>query len=112
MEGDEMPEVLITGGGGLVGLNTARAFALAGVPVVITARQSGDRIDRAIDDVRDLITIEPIDLARGAEVFDLFSRYRFRGVIHAAQAHQRAQTRAASRANYDMIFNCLEAAQA
>jgi len=59
-----------------------------------------------------LITIEPIDLARGSEVFDLFSRYRFRGVIHAAQAHQRAQTRTANRANYDMAFNCLEAAEA
>jgi nucleoside-diphosphate-sugar epimerase len=107
-----MPEVLITGGGGLVGLNTARALAMEGVPVVITARQRDDRIDRAVDDFRDLITIEPIDLARGSEVFDLFSRYRFRGVIHAAQAHQRAQTRAANRANYDMAFNCLEAAEA
>jgi len=33
-------------------------------------------------------------------------------VIHAAQAHQHAQTRTHNRGNYDMIFNCLEAAEA
>ncbi|MEU9331045.1 NAD(P)-dependent oxidoreductase [Streptomyces canus] len=59
-----------------------------------------------------MITIEPVDLVRGPEVSDLFSRYRFRGVVHTAQAHQHARTRAESRANYDMAFNCLEAAQA
>ena len=104
--------MLITGGGGLAGLNTARAFAKAGASVVVTVRQMSGRIEKAIEEYRDLIVVEPVNLARDAEVFDLFSRYSFGGVVHAAQAHQNAQTRAANRANYDMLFNCLEAAAA
>jgi nucleoside-diphosphate-sugar epimerase len=107
-----MPQILITGGGGLVGLNTARAFAAAGDSVVITARHGHDSIEKALGDLRDLVTIEPVELARSGEVFDLFGRYDFHAVIHAAQAHQHAQTRTSNRANYDMIFNCLEAAEA
>jgi UDP-glucose 4-epimerase len=105
-----MPDVLITGGGGLVGLNTARAFAAAGRSVVMTARHGHDQILRSLGDLRELVTIEPTELVRGGEVFDLFSRYNFQAVIHGAQAHQRAQTRSSNRANYDMIFNLLEAA--
>jgi len=107
-----MPNVLITGGGGLVGLNTARAFAADGKSVVITGRRGHDQIQRALGDLRDLVTIEPVELARGGEVFDLFSRYHFDAVVHGAQAHQSAQTRVSNRANFDMIFNCLEAAEA
>jgi nucleoside-diphosphate-sugar epimerase len=107
-----MSQILITGGGGLVGLNTARAFAAEGTSVVVTARHGHDRIDKELADLRDLVTIEPIELARGGEVLDLFSRYNFDAVIHTAQAHQHAQTRTSNRANYDMIFNCLEAAEA
>jgi nucleoside-diphosphate-sugar epimerase len=107
-----MPHILITGGGGLVGLNTARAFAASGASVVITARHGHDRIEKALGDLRELVTVEPVELARSGEVFDLFRRYNFQAVIHAAQAHQHAQTRTSNRANYDMIFNCLEAAEA
>jgi nucleoside-diphosphate-sugar epimerase len=45
-------------------------------------------------------------------VLDLFSRYNFDAVIHTAQAHQHAQTRTSNRAYYDMIFYCLEPAEA
>src|SRR3981081_4113472 len=107
-----MSQILITGGGGLVGLNTARALAAEGTSVVITARHGHDRIEKALGDLRELVTIEPVELARTGEVLDLFSRYNFHAVIHAAQAHQHAQTRTSNRANYDMIFNCLEAAEA
>jgi nucleoside-diphosphate-sugar epimerase len=107
-----MSHVLITGGGGLVGLNTARAFAAEGTSVVITARHGHDQIEKALGDLRELVTIEPVEFARSGEVFDLFSRYDFQSVIHAAQAHQHAQTRTSNRGNYDMIFNCLEAAEA
>jgi nucleoside-diphosphate-sugar epimerase len=107
-----MSHILITGGGGLVGLNTARAFAAEGTSVVITARHGHDRIEKALGDLREMVTVEPVELARSGEVFDLFSRYNFHAVIHTAQAHQRAQTRTSNRANYDMIFNCLEAAEA
>ena len=107
-----MSQILITGGGGLVGLNTARAFAAEGTSVVITARHGHDRIEKELGDLRELVTIEPVELARSGEVLDLFSRYDFHAVIHTAQAHQHAQTRTSNRANYDMIFNCLEAAEA
>ena len=36
-----MSQILITGGGGLVGLNAARALAAEGTSVVITARSGG-----------------------------------------------------------------------
>jgi nucleoside-diphosphate-sugar epimerase len=107
-----MSQILITGGGGLVGLNTARALAAEGTSVVITARHGHDRIENELGDLRDLVTIEPVELARGGEVLDLFSRYNFDAVIHTAQAHQHAQTRTSNRANYDMLFNCLEASEA
>ena len=59
----------------------------------------------------DQIIIEPVNLASSAQTFDMFSRYRFEGVIHAVGAHQAAQTRSANLANYDMLFNCLQAAE-
>src|SRR5258708_19118653 len=107
-----MSQILTTGGGGVVGLNAARALAAEGASIVITARHGHDRIEKELGDLRDLVTIEPVELARGGEVLDLFSRYNFHAVIHTAQAHQHAQTRTSNRANYDMIFNCLEAAEA
>src|SRR3979490_2897425 len=107
-----MSQILITGGGGLVGLNTARALAAEGTSVVITGRHGHHRSENEVGGLRELVTIDPVELARSGEVLDLFSRYNFDAVIHTAQAHQHAQTRTANRANYDMIFNCLEAAEA
>ena len=106
-----MTHILITGGTGMAGLNTAREFAQAGVSVVITTRQTNARIEKFIEDFRDQIIIEPVNLASSAQAFDLFSRYQFEGVIHAVGAHQAAQTRSANLANYDMLFNCLQAAE-
>src|SRR3978361_1517821 len=103
-----MSRVLITGGGGLVGLNPAHAFDAEGTSVVIPARHGHDQIEKALGDLRDLVTIEPVEFARSGEVFDLFSRYDFQSVIHAAQAHHHTPTRTSNRGNYDMIFNCLE----
>src|SRR3981189_1622591 len=107
-----MSQILSPGGGGLVGLNTARALAAEGTSVVITARHGDYKVEKALGDLRELVPIEPVEFARSGEVFDLFSRYDFQSVIHAAQAHQHAQTRTSNRGNYDMIFNCREAAEA
>lgn len=107
-----MAEILIAGGGGLSGLNTARELARQGASVVITARQINPRVEKFIEEFADKIVVEPVNLASSAEVSDLFSRYRFEGIIYAAQAHQVAQTRAANHANYAMILNCLQAAEA
>src|SRR3977135_1330704 len=98
-----MAQIVIAGGGGLVGLNTARALAAEGTSVVITARHGHDRIEKTLGDLREMVTIEPVELARGGEVLDLFSRYNFHAVIHAAQAHQHAQTRPPNQANYHKI---------
>jgi nucleoside-diphosphate-sugar epimerase len=106
-----MTHILITGGTGMTGLNTAREFARSGRRVVITTRQTNARVEKFIEDFRDQIIIEPVNLASSAQTYDLFSRYRFEGVIHAVGAHQAAQTRSANLANYDMLFNCLQAAE-
>ena len=84
--------ILITGGAGLAGMNAARAFAAAGIPVVMTVRKSSDRLEKALEEFRDQIVIEVINQSRSSEVFDLFCRYKFSGVIHTAQAHMHAQT--------------------
>ncbi|WP_433756725.1 NAD-dependent epimerase/dehydratase family protein [Nocardia sp. CA-135398] len=107
-----MPQILITSGGGPVGLNTARALVATGASVVLNARRGHDTIEKALGEHRQQVAIESVDLSRSGEVFDLFSRYNFDAVIHTAAAHQHAQRRVVNRANYDMLFNCLEAAQA
>jgi UDP-glucose 4-epimerase len=99
--------ILISGGAGFTGLNTAELYASAGIPVVITTHRRNDKLAAAI--AGDLITVEMVDLSNPYEVNELFSRYEFEGVIHAATAHMFASTRAANFATYKMLFNCLEA---
>jgi nucleoside-diphosphate-sugar epimerase len=100
--------ILISGGAGFTGLNTADAYAAAGIPVVITTHRRNDKMAAAV--ASDLITVEMVDLSNPYEVNELFSRYDFEGVIHTATAHMFAATRAANFATYKMLFNCLEAA--
>jgi UDP-glucose 4-epimerase len=100
--------ILISGGAGFTGLNTAELYASAGIPVVITTHKRNDIMAKAV--AGDLITVEMIDLSNPYEVNELFSRYEFEGVIHTATAHMFAATRAANFATYKMLFNCLEAA--
>ena len=98
-----MSHILITGGGGLVGLNTARAFAAEGSSVVITARHGHDRIEKELADLRDLVTIEPVELARGGEVLDLFSRYNFHAVIHTAPNVRKVEASPEHPAGYEPL---------
>jgi UDP-glucose 4-epimerase len=100
--------ILISGGAGFTGLNTAELFAAAGVPVVITTHRRNDKLAASIASER--VTVELVDLSNPYEVNELFSRYEFEGVIHTATAHMFAATRAANFATYKMLFNCLEAA--
>ncbi|MEM9403845.1 MAG: NAD(P)-dependent oxidoreductase [Pseudomonadota bacterium] len=106
-----MAKVLIAGGTGFVGMNAARMFAAAGVPVVITSRKRRDASGEALAAENALVSIEYLNLERGAEVFELLSRHRFTGMVMLAHAHQYARTRAASNAIYPMTLNCLEAAR-
>jgi UDP-glucose 4-epimerase len=98
--------ILISGGAGFTGLNTAQAFAASDMPVVITTHRRNDKMAAAA--ASDLITVEPLDLTNTYEVNELFSRYDFEGVVHTATAHMFAGTRAANFSTYKMLFNCLE----
>ena len=107
-----MQQILITGGTGFVGLNAARAFAAKGVSVVLTSRKRHDASGEALAAENELIGVEYVNLQSSAEVFDLFARHRFEGLVMLAHAHQYARSRAASNAIYPMTLNCLEGARA
>ena len=107
-----MSQILIIGGTGFVGLNAARAFAAEGIPVVLTSRKRHDAVGEALAAENDLVRIEYLDLQNSADVFNLFAKYRFEGLVMLAHAHQYARTRAASNAIYPMTLNCLEGARA
>ncbi|MEM1261700.1 MAG: NAD(P)-dependent oxidoreductase [Pseudomonadota bacterium] len=106
-----MQNVLIAGGTGFVGLNAARAFADKGVSVVVTSRKRFDEAGEALAADNALIRVEYVNLQSNAEVFELYTRYRFDGLVMLAHAHQYARTRAASNALYPMLLNCLEGAR-
>lgn len=111
-----MSKILIVGGTGFVGANTARAFADKKVSVVVTTRGSSQKnansTAASLARYSDLITVETVDLTRSAEVSGLFSRHRFDGMVMLAVAHQDATSRAANNAIYDITLNCLDAASA
>jgi nucleoside-diphosphate-sugar epimerase len=107
-----MPQILITGGTGFLGANTARAFAANGIPVVVTSRKRHDPVGEELAAESDLITVERLDFSRAGEVYDLFSRYRFEGIVMLVHAHQYARSRTANNAIYDITLNCLEGATA
>jgi nucleoside-diphosphate-sugar epimerase len=107
-----MSKIMIAGGTGFLGSNTARAFIAAGIPVVITTRKNHDPVADALAAESDLVTVEHVNLTSAFEVFNLFSRYDFEGLAITAQSHLFAGSRSAIHANYQMIFNCMEAATA
>lgn len=105
--------ILISGGGGFLGLNTAKALAADGQSVVITTRRRGDPMaGKVAKESKGLITLEVIDLNNPHEVSHLFSRYHFDQVVHTATNHMFSQSRAANFTSYNMLFNVLEAATA
>ncbi len=105
-----MPKILITGGAGFVGSNTAKAFADKGYSVVATTRGAINSAGSKLSKYSDLISVESCDLKRSAEVAELFSRHSFDGMVITAAAHQDATSRPMNNAIYDMMLNCLDAA--
>jgi nucleoside-diphosphate-sugar epimerase len=103
--------ILISGGAGFLGLNTARQLARDGHSVVITTRRRDDKVSEGVAAGSDgRITVEVVDLSNSYAVVNLFSRYDFERVIHTATAHMFANSRAANFPSYQMLFNMLEAA--
>ncbi|MEM1191221.1 MAG: NAD(P)-dependent oxidoreductase [Pseudomonadota bacterium] len=102
--------IVIAGGTGFVGLNTAKAFAEKGIQVTVTSRKRHDAAGEAVAAENDLIDVEYVNLQSSSEVFSLFAQRRFDGLVMLAHAHQYARTRAASNAIYPMILSCLQAA--
>ena len=106
-----MSQVLIAGGTGFLGLNTACAFAEKGISVVMTSRKRYDEAGEALAAGNELIRVEYVNLQSSAEVFDLYARNSFDGLVMLAHAHQYARSRAANNAMYPMLLNCLEGAR-
>ncbi|MEO1080264.1 MAG: NAD(P)-dependent oxidoreductase [Pseudomonadota bacterium] len=102
--------IVIAGGTGFVGLNSAKAFAGLGIRVTVTSRKRYDAAGEAVAAENELIDVAYVNLMSGSEVFSLFAQQRFDGLVMLAHAHQYARTRAASNAIYPMILNCLQAA--
>ncbi|MEM1112763.1 MAG: NAD(P)-dependent oxidoreductase [Pseudomonadota bacterium] len=106
-----MQSVVIAGGTGFVGLNAARAFAAQGISVVVTSRKRHDPAGESLAQANELIQVEYVNLDNSADVFGLFARHEFDGLVMLAHAHQYARTRAASNSIYPITLNCLEGAQ-
>ncbi|MEM9401267.1 MAG: NAD(P)-dependent oxidoreductase [Pseudomonadota bacterium] len=106
-----MKRVLLAGGTGFVGLNAARAFSERGVSVVLTSRKRFDQAGEALASDNELIGIEYVNLQDSAEVFDLYCRHQFDGLVFLAHTHQYARSRAANNAIYPILLNCLEGAR-
>jgi nucleoside-diphosphate-sugar epimerase len=104
---------LIAGGAGFLGLNTAKSLVDAGKEVVITTRRRQDPMAASVVEAAGgKIILEVVDLNNHHEVYNLFSRYDFQGVLHTATNHMFAQSRSANFTSYNMLFNTLEAATA
>jgi nucleoside-diphosphate-sugar epimerase len=101
-------KILITGGTGFVGCNTAKALADQGYSVVASTR--GNAAGPALAKYSDLISVEAVDLTKKDEVDALFARHKFYGVFIMAAAHQDSKSRAGNNTAYTMMLNTLNAA--
>ena len=106
-----MALILVAGGAGFLGLNTARALTAAGREVVITTRRPlEERLARVVAESA-IAHVEVVDLTSTFQVSNLFARYAFDSVAYtAATAHMFAASRSKNFDSYAMFFNCLEAA--
>lgn len=106
-----MKKVLIAGGTGFVGQNTARFYADAGIPVVVTSRKDKDPVAEKLLAYSDLISLEKIDLVEADAVERLFAKHDFEHAIFLAQTHQAASTRKEINLIYPIVLNFLESAR-
>ena len=72
-----MSKILIAGGTGFVGQNTAKLYADSGIPVVVTTRKENDPVAQKLREYSDLISIAKVDLSREEETASLFAEHQF-----------------------------------
>ncbi len=109
--------ILITGGMGFIGLNTARALLALGETCVLTRHQSAHLPEDLKGEVGTLLFVESLDLTNGDALLALGERYPLTGIVHlAAQWTRNSGTQALDlfadiQANLTGLANAVQAAQ-
>ncbi|MEM9108159.1 MAG: NAD(P)-dependent oxidoreductase [Pseudomonadota bacterium] len=106
-----MNKVFIAGGTGMLGANTAREFADAGVDVVVSSRKASDPVGQLLEDYSSRIRIEQLDLRDAEAVKQTFETHHFDGLVFVAHTHQYALRRETVNEIYPILLNCLENAR-
>lgn len=109
--------ILITGGLGFIGLNTARALLDLGETCVLTQHRSAHLPENLKDEMGSRLFIESLDMMDLNALLKLGEKYPLTGIIHlAAQWTRNPGTRALTlfediRVNLATLANALQAAQ-
>lgn len=74
--------ILMTGGLGFLGLNTARAFLEQGESCVLTRGLAAREVEWLGDELGRRAFVEPLDLADRDALLELGRRYRVTGIVH------------------------------
>lgn len=106
-----MEKVFVAGGTGMLGAATARAFAAAGTPVVVSSRKDRDEVGEALEAENKLIKVERVDLLSTESLHSLFAKHTFTGMVMVVHTHQYAKTRDKNNEIYAITLNCLETAR-
>lgn len=106
-----MDKVFIAGGTGMLGANTALAFAKAGINVVVSSRKDADPVGNWLTSQSDLIEVENLELGDLSAVQRVFDRHQFDGMVLVVHTHQYAVTRDKNNEIYPITLNCLETAR-
>src|SRR5918912_688007 len=102
--------ILITGGMGVLGLHTARAFLDAGEDVVLTHFKTRREPDFIKDALGTRARVESLDVADAAAVQAVVARHAVDGIVHLAVPGLGALTPADEyRTNTQGLLNVLEA---
>src|SRR5919205_3333899 len=78
--------ILITGGLGSIGSNTARALLDVGESVVLTAHRSTQLPEYLAAEPDGRVAVEPLDTTDGAAFLDIGKRHEITGIVHLAAA--------------------------
>jgi UDP-glucose 4-epimerase len=79
--------ILITGGLGFIGLNTARAFLEAGEAVVLTRYQTHREPEFLTPYLGKRAFVEQVDVLKASDLVEVGRRHPITGIVHLAGAH-------------------------